>query len=46
MHWKEYDFVFVNDNLNECANSILKKIKILFNEIKRMELIIKKIKKL
>jgi len=46
MHWNEYDFVFVNDNLNECANSILKKIKLLFDEIKRMESVITKIKKL
>ena len=46
MHWNEYDFVFVNDNLNECANSIFKKIKLLFDEIKRMEFVIKKIKKL
>ena len=46
MHWNEYDFVFVNDNLNECTNSIFKKIKLLFDEIKRMEFVIKKIKKL
>ena len=46
MHWKEYDFVFVNENLNECANSIFKKIKLLIDEIKRMELVSKRIKKL
>lgn len=45
-HWIEYDFVFINDNLNECANNILKKIKILTEERKRMVSIYKKIKKL
>jgi len=46
MHWNEYDFVFVNDNLNKCASSIFKKIKLLIDEIKRIELVSKKIKKL
>lgn len=45
-HWIEYDFVFINDNLNSCANSILKKINILLNEQKRMKSIYKMIKKL
>ena len=45
-HWHEYDFVFVNDNLDECANSIFKKILILNEEVRRRELVYKKIKKL
>jgi len=45
-HWVEYDFVFINDNLNECANAILKKIKILLEEKKRMTSVFKKIKNL
>jgi len=45
-HWVEYDFVFINDNLDECANAILKKIKILLEEKKRMTSIFKKIKNL
>mgnify|MGYP003339215493 FL=1 len=45
-HWKEYDFVFINENLNECVNSIFKKIQILNEEIKRMKLVYKKIEKL
>jgi len=45
-HWVEYDFVFINDNLNECLKAILKKIKILIEEKKRMLSVNKKIKKL
>lgn len=45
-HWIEYDFVFINDNLNECSSAIIKKIKMLLDEKKRMSTIYKKIKNL
>ena len=35
-YWEEYDFVYVNDQLNKCVNEILKKINYLAIEnIKR-----------
>ena len=45
-HWGEYDFIFINDNLNKCVKSILKKIRSLIEEKKRMDQILKIIKKL
>jgi len=46
MHWNEYDFVFINDNLTKCVNSIFKKINSLLAENIRMKKLVKKIKKL
>jgi len=46
MHWNEYDFVFINDNLSKCVNSIFKKINSLLSENIRMKKLVKKIKKL
>ena len=31
-HWDEYDFVYVNDNLNSCVAKICKKINDLVSE--------------
>lgn len=45
-HWVEYDYVFINDDLDLCTKSILSKIKILLDEKKRMTLILNKIKRL
>ena len=45
-HWNEYDYIYINDNLNECVNAICKKINYLIDEKKRRALVIKKIKKL
>lgn len=45
-HWNEYDFVFINDNLEKCLNLILKKIKALLAEKKETDILYKKIKKL
>lgn len=45
-HWSEYDFVFINDNLNVCVRSIFKKINSLLAENLRMKRVIKKIEKL
>jgi len=45
-HWTEYDYVFINDNLDKCVSSILKKIKFLEEEAKRKELVEKRINKL
>lgn len=45
-HWIEYDFVYINDDLNQCVNDIFKKIKILLEERNRTMSIYKKIKKL
>ena len=33
-HWDEYDYVFVNKDLNKCIASIIKKIQILLDENK------------
>ena len=34
-HWDEYDYVFINDNLEKCLNLILKKIKKILTEKKK-----------
>lgn len=43
-HWTEYDYVFINDNLEKCVKLILQKIKALDEEKKRKDLVEKKIK--
>ena len=45
-HWVEYDYVFINDNLKKCVNSILKKVMILLDEKERTLSVFKKIRKL
>ena len=45
-HWTEYDYVFINDNLEKCVRLILQKIKSLEEEKNRKDLVEKKIKQL
>jgi len=45
-YWKEYDYVFINKDLNKCIESIMKKIKFLLAENKEKINIKKIIKKL
>lgn len=45
-HWHEYDYVFINRNLNVCVKEILKKIYYLIDEKKRFASIKEIIKKL
>lgn len=45
-HWKEYDYVFINDNLSKCVKSILFNINFLLNEKVRRYSVYKKLKKL
>jgi len=44
MHWNEYDYVFINDNLDKCVKLILQKIKVLNEEKNRKIELEKKIK--
>ena len=35
LHWKDYDFVVINDDLKRCYNKIIKYIKTYNSEIKK-----------
>ena len=45
-YWNEYDFVFINNNLNQCVSKIIKKINELKNTNTQREVISRHIKKL
>ena len=45
-YWNEYDFVFINNNLNQCVSKIIKKINELKNTITQRKIILKHVKKL
>jgi guanylate kinase len=45
-HWDEYDFVYVNDNLNSCVAKICKKINDLVSEKNKILHLKQMIKKL
>ncbi len=45
-HWEEYDYVYVNNILNRCANDIFRKINEIINEKKKRFYFKKFIKKL
>jgi len=46
VHWTEYDYVFINNNLEKCVRLILQKIKSLKDEKNYKDLVEKKIKQL
>ena len=44
LHWKEYDYIFINDDLKQCLNKITNKINVLIKEKKEKDKVIKLIK--
>ena len=44
LHWKEYDYIFINDDLKQCLNKITNKINALIKEKKEKDKVIKLIK--